>query len=266
MKKFIQTAALTLLVLVVGFSSCRKHDDAESDLTSMQDQNSADFNTDLIVKEVDMAATDGGLKKGGFPIVTIDTTASPKTMSIDYGTTNYVCEDGNLRRGIILVTWTGPYRSAGTVINISFNNFYQNDNLIEGTKTVSNLGLNADGQMTYTVNANMKVTNTSNEVYSWTSTRTRTWIAGYDTKTRLDDIYLVSGTSSGTNRRGMSFTAKTTKDLRIDLSCQWRIVSGTVEMSPEGKDTRVIDYGNGTCDNVITVTVNGKTRTMSRRK
>jgi hypothetical protein len=50
------------------------------------------------------------------------------------------------------------------------------------------------------------------------------------------------------------------------MSCQWRIVSGTIEMNPEGKSTRTIDYGNGNCDNEISVTVNGKTRTMSRRK
>jgi hypothetical protein len=266
MKKFIQSATLALLVLTVGFTSCRKNDNAESDLTSMQDQNSADFNVDLVVKEVDMAATDGGLKKGGFPIVTIDSISSPRTMTIDYGTSNYVCEDGNLRRGVILVTWTGAYRQLGTVITVNFKDFYQNDNHVEGTKSVSNMGLNSSNQMTYNVVVEMKVTNTSNEVYSWKSTRTRTWISGYDTKTKWDDIYLISGTSSGTNRRGDLFTAKTISDLKIDMSCQWRVVSGIVEMNPEGKSARTIDYGNGSCDNQITVTVNGKSRTMSRRK
>jgi hypothetical protein len=266
MKKFIQSATLALLLLTVGFTSCRKNESSESDLTSMQDQNSADFNVDLVVKEVDMAATDGGLKKGGFPIVAIDSIASPRTMTIDYGTTNYVCEDGNLRRGIILVTLTGAYRQPGTVITINFKDFYQNNNHVEGIKTISNTGLNSSNQMTYMVVVEMKVTNTSNEVYNCTSNRTRTWISGYDTKTKWDDIYLISGTSSGTNRRGDLFTARTISDLKIDMSCQWRIVSGTIEMNPEGKSTRTIDYGNGNCDNEISVTVNGKTRTMSRRK
>jgi hypothetical protein len=266
MKKLIYSSAFALLLLVAGFSSCRKNDSMESDITSLQDQNSADFNADLVVKEVESAALDGGLKKGGFPVITIDSVSSPRTMTIDYGTTNFVCVDGNLRRGIVLVTWTGKYKDPGTLINISFNNFYQNDNHIEGTKSISNIGLNSSNQITFTVTVDMKVTNTANEVYSWKSTRTRIWIAGYDTKTRFDDVYLVNGTSSGVNRRGIGYTAATTSDLKVDLSCQWRIVSGTIELNKDGKSTRIIDYGNGTCDNVITITCDGKTRTISRRK
>jgi hypothetical protein len=46
----------------------------------------------------------------------------------------------------------------------------------------------------------------------------------------------------------------------VDLSCLLRrITKGTVELNPEGKNTRTIDFGNVECDNEATVTVNGKT-------
>lgn len=49
--------------------------------------------------------------------------------------------------------------------------------------------------------------------------------------------------------------------LRIQLSCRW-IVSGTVEIRPESLPLRILDFGNGECDNIATVLVNGVTYTI----
>ncbi|MCX6190149.1 MAG: hypothetical protein NTW54_11235 [Bacteroidetes bacterium] len=50
-----------------------------------------------------------------------------------------------------------------------------------------------------------------------------------------------------------------TKALITDFSCQFHLVSGTIEITPTGKPTRVIDYGNGNCDDDATLTVGKKT-------
>lgn len=266
MKKYNFQTVLLLLLVIISVSSCRKRDSSENDWTSMQDQNSAEFNSDQIIKEVDEASSSTGLKKGTYPIVTFDTISSPKKMTIDYGTVNFLCEDGNLRRGKILVSWTGAYRQVGTVIQISFDSFYQNDNSIQGSKQVENLGLNADNQLVYSVSSSISITNTSNQTYSWTTQRTRKWIAGILTKNRFDDVYLISGQSNGTNRNGKSFSTRTISDLKVDNSCNWRVVSGTLEINLEGRETRTIDYGNGSCDATFTVTVGDRTYTVTRKK
>jgi hypothetical protein len=49
--------------------------------------------------------------------------------------------------------------------------------------------------------------------------------------------------------------------LRIELACRF-IVSGTIEMRPQDRPVRLLDYGNGDCDNVATVTINGETYTI----
>ena len=40
--------------------------------------------------------------------------------------------------------------------------------------------------------------------------------------------------------------------------CRKFFTSGTITHTPNNKPTRIIDYGDGTCDNKATVTINGK--------
>lgn len=250
-------------LLLIG---CKKEEVAETDLTSAEDQSQGELNYDLVFKQVDLAANDNGLKKGAYPIVTIDTSVSPRTMNVYYGETNYLCLDGNYRRGTINVSWTGRYRADGTIISITFDKFYQNDNLVEGTKTVTNVGRNTNGKMVFTIVVNGKITNTAGTSHTWNSNRTRTWIEGEGTPVVTDDIYEITGTTSGVNRNGISYTSTITEKLRVDLGCEWRITSGVIEITPSGKSMRKVDFGNGACDKIITVTVNGKTKTFERRK
>lgn len=259
-------------VLMMGFfgtlflTSCKKDKEIDTDLTSTEDQSQGELVYDQVFKQVDQAADDAGLKKGGYPIITKDTLATPRTMRIDYGTSNYLCLDGNYRRGAILVSWTGRYRETGTVINIGFESFYQNGNKVEGSKTITNNGPNSLGQLSYTIVVNGKITIAENLTHTWNSNRTRLWIEGESTKSVLDDVYEITGSTTGVNRKGINYTAQITTKLRVELACEWRIVSGVIEVTPEGKNMRKIDFGNGACDRLVTVTVNGKTRTFSRGK
>lgn len=267
MKTNFQHLLVIALAFTIAFTACKKKEEADSDeLATSEDMALAENQFDQVFKEVDAGANEVGLRKSGFPIVTIDTLESPKTMTIDYGDTNYLCRDGNYRRGKVLVSWTGRYRENGTVITTTFDRFYQNDNKVEGTKTVTNTGRNTDGNLVFTINVQGTIINTANERITWNSTRTRTWIGGENTPAWNDDKYTISGNTNGINRNGFSFTANTTTPLTIDLSCQWRIVSGVIELTPQGKPTRTIDYGNGACDRLATVSVRGRTFNIIMRR
>jgi hypothetical protein len=262
--KYMIIAALAITIAVTG---CKKKEEADNDeLATSEDMAFSENQFDQVFKEVDAAASEVSLRKSGFPIITTDTLANPKTMIINYGDTNYLCRDGNYRRGKVLVSWTGRFRDNGTVITTTFDNFYQNDNKVEGTKTVTNTGRNADGNLVFTINVQGTITNTSNQNITWNSTRTRTWISGENTPAWNDDKYLISGTTNGINRNGFTFTAVITTPLTIDLSCTWRIVSGIIELTPQGKPTRTIDYGNGACDRLAKVTVRGRTFNITMRR
>jgi hypothetical protein len=47
-----------------------------------------------------------------------------------------------------------------------------------------------------------------------------------------------------------------TDPLRVEIGCPW-LVSGDLEVRPEGLSSRVVDYGDGNCDSKVVVTVNG---------
>jgi hypothetical protein len=199
-------------------------------------------------------------------VITRDTISNPRLLTIDFGTTNCLCNDGRYRRGQILVSYTGSYFAQGSVKTTTFNNYFRNDNKIEGTRTVTNLGLNGDGNMAWSVSAvNMKITRTSGAFHTWNSERTRTMTAGLNTSAWNDDQYLITGSGSGVNANGVGYTANITTPLHRALSCHW-IDSGVIAFTRSNGATRTINFGTGTCDDQAVVTVtraNGNTSTQN---
>jgi hypothetical protein len=188
-----------------------------------------------------------------------DTVSIPHVITIDFGPVNCLCADGRYRRGKIIVTYQGHYADSGSTHTISFDGYHINNNAITGYKTVTNMGHNNNGYLYFKVIADDTLTFASGAVRTWGCNRTRTWIAGDSTITRQDDVYEVSGTSTLSKPNGNSFTANITTPLLIARNCQW-IKAGVVQIVPAitnaNQYTRIINYGNGTCDNQATLTVN----------
>jgi hypothetical protein len=196
-------------------------------------------------------------------IITIDTTSSPKSVTVDYGSSNCTCNDGKTRRGKIVTTFTGQYIAPGTIITHTPIDYYVNDVKFEGTKTVQNMGLNSNGQPYFNVQIDGTATLESGEVVDYISTRVRTWTTGFNTLlNRFDDEYDITGTSEATYSSGEGYSGNTTSPIHIKVGCGFP-VSGTLNITPKGKPVRQINYGDGTCDYSFTVTVNGYTFTIN---
>ena len=192
-------------------------------------------------------------------LITLDTTGTNKTITIDWGTSNCTCNDGKSRRGKLVSTFTGSYFAQGTVITHTPVDYYVNDNKVEGTKTVTNMGLNSSGQIYYNVDVDGIVTMSTGEVVNYTSSRVRTFTNGYTTPSIfLDDEYAITLTSNATVSNGDSYEAHTTEALKVKVGCGY-IKSGVLSITPSGKPERVIDYGDGACDATFTITINGNT-------
>jgi len=196
-------------------------------------------------------------------IITLDTMVNPKVLTVDYGSTNCTCNDGKTRRGKIITTFTGSYAAPGTVITHTPDNYYVNDIKYEGSKTVTNMGLNNNNNPYFTVQINGNATMTTGEIITYTSSRIRTWSTGANTLLNyMDDEYDITGTSNATFSSGGSYACETTSPVHVKVGCPYP-VSGTLKITPSNKPERVIDYGSGTCDNTFTVTVNGNTYTIN---
>jgi hypothetical protein len=191
------------------------------------------------------------------------------TIILNFGSTNCLCRDNRYRRGIINISYTGSYRDSGTVINTSFDNYFVGKDStrmfkVTGTKTVTNNGHNANHNMNFSINVNGHLTNVNGLTMDWTSVRNREWINGEITPGIFsDDEYVITGSASGTNFEGNSFTVNITNGLHIKF-CPY-ITEGTFELTPSGKPTRTFDYGDGTCDALATLTINGRTFNISLR-
>lgn len=265
-----------LLVLSIAFvSACRKDRDDLDDTTVASDNEQSETFSNDVMNIADNAAktgsagfrtsADNAIYEGLSQCASVihDTVSNPKMLTIDFGTVNCLCADGRNRRGKIIVTYTGRYFETGAVKTMNFDNFYRNDNKLEGTRTITNNGLDNQGRMNWTINAqNMKITKSNGKVHTWNSVRTRTMIAGYDTQIWTDDVYEITGSASGINANGLNYTANITKALHRAMNCRW-IDSGTIEITPEGKNTRTVDFGNGTCDDQATVSVKKRTRNIT---
>lgn len=277
--------SLLLSTLCVGsiFVSCKKdkQEDLEYDTQTSQDNALAEgiFND---VNNIDQQAVDNG--SGGLSTyrsgenhegagilstcaqvsVTPDSTGTGGTLTVDFGSTNCLCYDLRYRRGVINVHYSGLYRDSGTVITTTFTDYYVGFAPaymfhVEGTKTVTNEGHNSAGHLVYSISVNGQITNYNNEVMTWTSNRQREWTEGENTtgwSGWLDDVYVITGSANGTNFEGNAYTANITSGLEVALDCRW-IRKGIFELTPAGKPTRTLDYGNGGCDSLATVSVNG---------
>jgi len=160
------------------------------------------------------------------------------------------------KNGMIIITQTGGPLQDTFTRTITFNKFNINGNQIEGTKTITKTAT-----YTFTITFEGKITFKDGTTHTRSFTRTRTWIAGYDTPFNVwDDEYSIEGSAQGTNRRGISYTSTITSPLIIKTSCPY-IVAGTIELVVGANaNTITINYGdeNSDCDANATVTVNGE--------
>ncbi|MBI4645713.1 MAG: hypothetical protein HY738_03710 [Bacteroidia bacterium] len=273
---FLIALALILAGSLLLTSSCRKSRLNNKDTTTASDNTAVENLFDDIYQSVEETSQENTTKLlneytfGNCATVTVtpawpDTTF-PKTVTIDFGTSYCTGTDGRERKGKIVYTMTGRYRSQGTVITVTPQDFYIDDYKVEGTKTITNNGRNSNNNLSYTVTvSNAKITTPDNKEITWNSTRIREWIEGGNTQyVILDDVYSITGSASGVNREGRSFTVTITEALRIELDCRW-IVKGKVEIVPDELKTRVVDYGDGTCDNDATVTIGDREFTIQLR-
>ena len=207
------------------------------------------------------------LTAGGCASVTRSVTGD--TITIDFGTVNCMCHDGRNRRGKIIVTKVGAYTDSASVKTITFSNYYQNDNQVTGTKTVTNMGHNSSGQPYFNISINGSVILASGAGTITTNwTRVRTWTAGYLTPTDwTDDVYAISGSGSMTRATGavVNINIPTTTPLVVAYGCRW-IEAGTITYTLAATGaTKSINFGTtATCDNTaILTTPSGATYTIT---
>lgn len=289
-------------VITLAFWSCKKQDPPvdDQDTTSVSDNAVADetftdvfsnVNTtvstypDLLSgdagRTATAAASAGGsvstMGMGGTPqtssscaSVTVTPIANtwPKTVTFDFGSTGCTNDNGVTRTGQIIAVFSGPLTTTGLSRTITFNNYTVNGTKVEGTKVITiNINKTTNNYVFTEVVSNAKLSNTTTGLnVSWNSTKKLEWITGPNPLVHTDDAFSITGSTSGVNSKGKAFTVLITKPLIRKLACRF-IVSGTIQTTESPNNfIRVLDYGDGACDNQATVTINGVSKPIILRK
>ncbi len=274
--KSILTTVVGIVVFSMLFTACEKTADNSSDVTTAEDDALATLMFDDVFTEVEDAMSVmentiyGGQLKSASAVVckTItvehpdDSTFWPRTVTVDYGE-GCTGPDSRVRTGKIIIVVNGRYPDKGYTRTITLDNYYVDDYKIEGTKTVTNEGLNDSGNITFSVHltAGKMITPEGMEM-TRSYERVREWVAGSETPLyRWDDEYLITGEATGINRKGVEYTRTILEPLHIAQQCRW-IMSGTIQMVSENHADILLDYGDDSCDRIATVTVKDITKTI----
>ncbi len=193
------------------------------------------------------------------------TTTPHGYITINFGTG---CTDskGNVRTGIIQVEFIGKRFLPTSKIITTFDGYTINGIQIEGTRTVTNIsGSTEDNPKFSIVLTGGKATWPDGSTATRTVIRNREWIRGANP---MNDEWIIDGSSSGTNRSGVSYTVdiSTATPLVYKRECAigkrvFLAVEGVKVLKTDNKEI-TIDYGNGDCDKTVTVTINGRSKTI----
>jgi len=266
---------LALSILTILLYACKDEDiintPEQTSTQASQDHLFAENTFNDINRVVEDGFNDNGLSKSScanYKSMASDS-SDADTLIIDFGEVDCLDEYGKLRRGKIIVIYTAPYQDSLAQISTTFDHYYVNStNWVQGSRTVTNLGRNVDGDMVFDIAVDANITTEIGRI-DWISNRTRFWTDGRNTtQYPFDDIYKVMGSASGNGLNNRDFTVNITDSLEVNLGCllptitynkRCAIVSGKVEVTPDGYAARKIDYGMGGCNCDFSVTINGKT-------
>jgi hypothetical protein len=299
--KWITGGFSALLLMSLTVSSCKKTTNTSptSEETTSSADNSLAEHTVSDMTEMAAQSSDGSsglssyrLAPGydailglGCATVTYDTINKIVTLTFSASST---CLDGKTRSGQIIINYSGSavgarhYRDPGFSCSVTTNHYVVDGNQVNiVNKVITNttpVGFNpASTNETWSINADVSIVKSSGGTFTWNCNRTKTLLNTSDTsiyhgaarpitwsRARVGQM----GSANGNTAAGTAFTASITNQLIRDfggcnISGQRPFIQGTIQFTPSGHPTRTIDYGNGTCDLIYTVTVNGVTYTFT---
>lgn len=248
--------------------SCKKNNPIiDKDIQSITDNTIADNTLQNIFITVNNYAQNylnkNGSKNDTSPIVTIcpqyPIDSFPKTMIIDYGS-GVNCNDGKVRKGKIVTTVYNFWQlSNEDSMEVELVNF-----ILDSIKVNSSFVFKYSGNSNNTPKYNLNIPNckfefNNGENFQINTNKTINWISGFETINDFsDDVYLIDGKSNGINRKQIGFEANITETLKYVSQCYGgTLTQGKLEITPRDATKRIIDFGNGTCDRIANVTING---------
>jgi hypothetical protein len=284
--KFLLFVSLLFITLFIGCSTNESTDASANSKTITTDDVVANSEIDATVDDISIIAEDqysvqqsattrtSGPVNSILPLcatITTVLTNDTYTKTIDFGTDGCTLPNGNIVKGKIIISFSKNLLTPSKTISYTLVGFYHNGKLIEGNKTITrelkSTDLLATVHPVTTHSVDVKITFPDGKVYSRTGIRVREMVEGFDTIGNWEDnVFLIWGNNITTFPNGSKYTFTITTPLRIAMSCKMPFpVKGVIEVvKNDAKAT--LDYGNGDCDKLANITINGVTKEIVLRK
>ena len=244
--------------LIISFMSC-KDENVIYSLNQQNLQSSHDyllFEKTLfdIEREIEHALIATGTTKNLPMYISLNADSTDQdTLIINFGEENYL-HLGHLKRGEIISIYNKFIYNSNAQITTTFNNFYINNNLIQGKMYLENNGSNQNGfpEFSLTVDSMSMYTNNGSIDIS-NGNYIKQLVSGYNTQYQyLDNIYKLTGNAQGNSSNNNNFSLEISNSLNMNLSCfessSCIITEGTSRLIPDGYEERIINYGDSSCD------------------
>ena len=271
----IKRTAFFGLVLALSLSSC---DDAQdvNPTTNISDTELTTVAEDLVSLEylsneteemadaiIEMREPGDPGNPGDCPTITFENPQGefPNTITIDFG--DACAHNGHVRSGKIIVYQTAPMNESGASRTTTYEDYFTDGIQHLGTKVITNAGFDDAGNVTFTRYMEIELIFPNGQTASWIAEYVKTQVAGADTDIRMDDVFEISGSTSGVNRKRFEFSSTIIENLVRRRDCRW-ITAGVITfeiVTDQGTKTRTIDYGfpDEGCDNLAEVTMGNGT-------
>ena len=196
---------------------------------------------------------------GSILILPADPAVFPKVITLDYGA-GCTDSDGKFRSGKVTLTIEKIWEP-GSEVSLQYDNYKEDNTQLSGKFTFQNQSTQTAG--VYSIVAeDIQAADGNGYTIAYDAVQTFTQTVGFATWWDWnDDVWNITGTFNSvlTNGEAVDWTIQT--PLVKANNCLW-ISAGTGVLNINGLDA-VVDYGDGTCDNKATVTVNGQTYTIT---
>ena len=268
--KTTQFIWIGLGLAAVALSSCNKEESRVATSDEVSSESILDMVERAVEEPVDALTLRGGggadCGEGGMPwpdcveITDSGEGVYPRTIVVDFGEDCYT-PNGMQRTGIIEIELTGDVRNEeGAMRTVTFNDLSFGSNMtVNGTRQLTNSGQNEDGLWTFAQETSMAVSRPNMSI-TRTYAGTRIWLAGQDTEACGDDVWQRDGEGQKTVTNGFGQSGSVSVSYAAvvyDRPCGYP-VSGTVTMV-RNLFERILDFGDGTCDALAELTINGTT-------
>ena len=260
-------------MFLLAFAACNK--DKTTDAAAAIEANEASNDADVLQQESE-DEVDAQLESrtvNACPTITFEKPRGtyPNTITVEFTGDCGEGRNGHKRTGKMIIKLSDTLTKTGATKTVTFENFFVDSVKVEGTRKWTNNGKNNAGQPSFTRTlTGGKLTYPDGKTSTLEASHTVTFTAGFDTRPISDNVFSVTGGSSGTTRNGKSFTATITSPLVHKATCPW-IAEGVRTVTVDSR-TYTLDYGysektKNTCDRQALLTLpDGTTKVINVRK